>query len=346
MSGHGLRRIAWHAKSFDPRMASVRLRLLEPMAYLKAQGLPIEAYDKARGPEGYSAILFSKSFSLEAVAIAERARDAGRAVLFDICDNLFAGKARHDREERIARARRMMCLATQIVFSTATLAEQMLAQMPEAAGKARVIPDALEIAPLHPTSTTGLKEVATLQRFLARHEGALHCVWFGKSQGQLAGFAHIDAAAAELRRFAALRPVTLTIISNARWRYWLAAPRWGVRSHYMQWRLDSFGAALAAHDVAIIPIERNGYTLGKTINRPATAVVAGLGVIADAIPSYEELRPYIVLDDWRDGLNRYAFEREAEDALLAEARAHLEARYSREAVGRQWEMAIADLMAG
>ena len=53
--------------------------------------------------------------------------------------------------------------------------------------------------------------------------------------------------------------------------------------------------ALARHRVAVIPVECNAYTVGKTMNRPATAIMAGLGVVGDAIPSYEELRPLKVL---------------------------------------------------
>lgn len=339
-------RFAWHAKSYDPRMASVRLRMLEPMAYLRAQGVSIAPYDPAVAPEDHAAILFSKSFSGDAVGLAQRARAAGRPILFDLCDNLFAGKGRHDGEGRAARVRAMMRLATRIVFATPALAEQMIAAMPEVADKARIIPDTVEnIPPLNPADPTVRRELVELNAFLRRHEGALHCVWFGKSQGSLAGFAHIDAAAAELRRFTQQRKVTLTIISNTRWRYWLAARKWGVPSHYMPWRLDSFGAALAAHKVAIIPVEQNGYTLGKTINRPATAVIAGLGVIADAIPSYEELRPFIALDDWQGGLARYAADGEDEREQLGRARAHLIAHYSREAIGRQWAAVLDDLMA-
>lgn len=31
-------RVGWHAKSYDPTMASIRVRLLEPMAYLQERG--------------------------------------------------------------------------------------------------------------------------------------------------------------------------------------------------------------------------------------------------------------------------------------------------------------------
>src|SRR3546814_11248110 len=74
----------------------------------------------------------------------------------------------------------------------------------------------------------------------------------------------------------------------------------------------------------------------KTINRPATAILAGLGVIADSIDAYEELRPFIALDDWQGGLRRYSECTTAGDLLLDAARSHLNLRYSADAVGRPW----------
>jgi hypothetical protein len=180
------------------------------------------------------------------------------------------------------------------------------------------------------------KQLHQLERFLSLHGRALHCVWFGKSQGQLSGFAHIDAAVNELQAFSRMHPVTLTIISNARWRYWTAAARWKLPTHYMPWSLNTFDQSLACHQVAIVPVERNQYTIGKTINRPATAIAAGLGVIADSIDSYEELRPFIPLDDWQGGLVRYLNHPPREDHHLEAARQHLHERYGRDAVGQLW----------
>src|SRR3546814_4007213 len=66
------------------------------------------------------------------------------------------------------------------------------------------------------------------------------------------------------------RPVTLTVISNSRLKYLKARLGWrGVPTHYMPWAMNSFYEALSVHDAAVIPVERNGYTIGKTINRPA-----------------------------------------------------------------------------
>ena len=105
----------------------------------------------------------------------------------------------------------------------------------------------------------------------------------------------------------------------------------------MPWSLGTFNQSLASQHVAIVPVERNQYTVGKTINRPATAIMAGLGVIADSIDSYEELRPFIPLDDWQGGLRRYLDQSPCQDERLEAARQHLHERYGRNAVGGLWQ---------
>ena len=333
-------RFGWHAKSYNPKMASIRLRMLMPINFLRGCGMEVEPYSSEVGPQGYDVLLFSKSFSDEAVQIAREARRLGKPVVYDICDNLFEARVRLDTPGRLGRVREMMTLATHITFSTEVLARQVQSVMPEIAEKSRVVPDVIEdLAGQRQieNSSGEQRQLAQLERFLSSHEGALHCVWFGKSQGKLSGFAHLGAAVRQLEVFARSHPVTLTIISNDRWRYWKAAFGWKLPTHYMPWSLGTFQQSLKLHDVAIVPVERNQYTVGKTINRPATAIAAGLGVIADSIDAYEELRPFIALDDWQEGLRRYAEKSPREEARLEAARQHLYRQYGTETVGQMWK---------
>lgn len=331
--------VGWHADSFNPALASVRYRLLAPLCALQAQGFQIEKFDGARPAGSYRALLFCKSESPEAVAIARAARDAGTALIYDICDNVFAAcEAGRFSDARLDRVRTLLSLATHVTFSTQTLADQFAEHMPNLPAGRSVIADALDTAP-PPTSAPRWgprRDLARLRHFLKGHEGALHCVWFGKSLGRLSGYVHVDAAVAELERFARSHRVTLTIISNSRTGFIMAAHKWRVPTHYMPWDLATFGDALALHRVALIPLENNQYTAGKTLNRPATALLAGLGVIADPIASYEELRPFCTFGDWQSGLARYARWDDSADAMVAAGQGWLADRYSPEAVARQW----------
>ncbi len=325
-------RMAFYADGYSDGIAANRLRLLQPLHFLQQQGVHISRYDESIGPEGYDAIIFSRAHSRASLRIAEAARAARRTIAYDVCDNLFQGyQSWHDRH-RAPRFAAMIRLADIVTTPTRVLGATLKANVPDTPAAFRVVPDALE----HLPQAEGEADLAPLQRFLGAHSGALHCVWFGSSTKQLAGLAHLDRAVAELETFARQQPVTLTIISDTRWRYWISKHRWRLPTFYQRFALSSFRPALAQHRVAIIPVVKNPYTIGKSINRPATALLAGLGVIADSIDSYEELRPFIRLDDWQAGLAHYARTAPADDAGLDAARRYLESRYGPEAIGQSW----------
>lgn len=329
-------RYGWFANSFRKRKASIRLRLLEPMAALNQRGVLVDRYRRTAA-DSYDAIIFSKSFSRSAIAAARGAQAAGRAVIVDICDNMLEHADRHRNKAKRARITEQLSRASIVTVSTPVLGSQLGRAMPEIAGKLRVVPDMLEDLTCSAPGWLDRIRLAKLRRFLDAAPDALHCVWFGNSSGKASGFAHLERAVGELERFAQHHPVTLTVIGDSLPRYLRAARNWKIPSHYMSWTLGGFHQALALHRVAVLPVERNDYTAGKTINRPATAIAAGLGVIADAIDSYEELRPFVVLDDWQGGLARYATGWAEEQANLVAARLHLQRRYGPDVIAARWE---------
>ncbi|WP_298397230.1 hypothetical protein [Sphingobium sp.] len=339
MTVTGGRRFAFYAKRYSRKKASIRLRVLEPMAALRDAGVDVRRYPKLTGPAGCDAVVISKAFGRGAVKATQAAQQAGCGLIFDICDNRFAnnrvkGSARHGE-----RTVSLLSQADLVTVPTQTMGELLTAATPEIEGRIRVVPDMLEdmsgLSAQRPSLIERFR-LARLRHFLAGNPDALHVVWFGNNMAGISGVGEMEEAVAQLRAFAKNHPVTLTIITNKPAAYRKASANWGIPSFYMPWSLVSFPMALALHRVAIIPVARNAYTAGKSINRPATAIMAGLGVIADSIESYEELRPFIVLDEWQDGLSRYAYGWDAEQERLAQARAHLDARYGRRRVAERW----------
>lgn len=335
-------RVAFHAHDYSDECASNRLRMFKPMTALRGMGFVVDRHDPAVGVANYDCIVLSRAFTVEALAIAQAARLANRPVIVDMCDNLFALADSFGFRGRCDRLRQLIGIADIITAPTAKMAGQLESHVPTARGRFRIVPDALEITAAD-AAVAPVPQLSRLDRFLRRHQGALHCVWYGSSAGTMSGFAHLDPALAELARFSETHPVTLTIISDTRLRYWMARRNWQVPTHYLPFRSGTFNAALARHDVAIIPVGQNGYTSGKSINRAATAVMAGLGVVADPLESYEELRPWVALGDWQAGLARFAAQPPENDPGLAEARQHLERRYGLGAVGMCWAHVIAEV---
>ncbi|MEL7728651.1 hypothetical protein AAG612_03860 [Citromicrobium bathyomarinum] len=334
-------RIGWYTQRRNPKHASARLRVHGPMAQLAARGHECVFYDGGHSAEGLDCIVISKSFTRTADKVMDRAQAAGVPVLYDMCDNLIA-KARAEGDKQtearvIAGLQRAALITAPTPDLLARLAEQV------AGVPLKVVPDMLEntdfLAGL-PLSLLERWRLTRLRRFLTRHDEALHCVWFGNSAGKHAGLVHVAERMSELEAFARSHPITLTIISDTWFAYRKVGADFGIPSHYMSWSLAAFLPALRAHRVAVIPVGRSSFTLGKSINRPATALRAGLGVVADALPAYEELRDFVAIDDWQGGLARYACDWNDERERLAQGLAHIDARYGDRAVADRWEEAL------
>lgn len=330
-------RYAFYAKRYARSKASIRLRLLEPIAALRAEGLDVARYPRFGSAKGLDAVVISKAFGRGAQRVIASARKAGCALVFDICDNRFANTPRASAEH-CAHMSMLLGQADIVTVPTDRMGQLLAAQAPAIADRVRVVPDMLDDMSAAPSglSIPDRLGLHRLSLFLQRHPGALHCVWFGNNMPGISGVCQMGEAISQLRSFAERHPVTLTIISNKPALYRQASAEWGIPHSYMPWSLASFPAALRMHRAAIIPVPRNDYTAGKSINRPATAILAGLGVIADAIPAYEELRPFIALDDWQGGLERYAFRWNEDQPRLAAARAHLDDLYGRRRVAARW----------
>jgi len=331
-------RIGWYADDCNPNLASVRLRMLQPMHELAAMGIGVARYAAAPDAGVPRTLVFCKCLTQTGLDAARRARQSGARIIYDVCDNIYEVSPTPKQQRRMQVMSGFLELADEVVFSTAALREQIVQRHPRIATRSRVIADMLESthSPARGPGLIGGWRLSRLRRFLQRHAAALHAVWFGNNMGALSGLVHVDTAVRELEKFSAVRPVTLTVISNDARLYRAARRNWRIPSHYVPWSLATFASALAAHDVAVIPVERNAYTRGKTINRPATAIQAGLGVIADAIDSYEPLRPFIHLDDWQGGLAHYAATPPRDDARLGAARRFLAESYGNARIAAQW----------
>lgn len=334
--------VAWYADDFSASVASVRLRMLVPMHELRNLGLQVVQFDTSSPVNAYSVIVFLKSQTERGLRIAREAKARGVRVVYDLCDNLFGKPSSRRQSKRLKVLDEFLRLADELVFSTATLAQQILAQHPGLHARVSVIPDALEPHWAAMPGWAGRWHLWRLRQFLRSNAGALHCVWFGitKADKRLRGADQLDAALRELEVFARQQPVTLTVISNRRMKYRSASRHWGIPHHFVPWSLDTFRPALGVHRVAVIPVTNGEFTRGKSVNRPATAILAGLGVVAGAIDSYEELRPFVFLDDWQRGLAYYAQVPPQEDPRLAEARRYLHDCYSGRQVARLWQQVL------
>lgn len=306
--------IAWYPFSRDAAIASVRLRCFNPLEELRRRGRQVEFYRK-RHYTRYKLVVFSKNYTQQALQEAGRLRRNGAKLVFDLCDNHFYNPNRlPEWTKNAARLRQIISMMDHVVVSTDSLADvvrqEINAQMP-----ITVIEDPLEKKPRVTTKsffTFALTLPRRLASFLAlralKRKGATGIVWFGNhgspyaDQGGMTDVMRVRAFLHDLHR---KRPLFMTIVSNNRNKFDSSFLDWEIPVFYFEWNPVDFRFLLQQHDVCIIPATENAFTRCKTNNRLVLALDAGLAVVADTIPSYQEFSDFCVLGDWNSGLYRY-----------------------------------------
>lgn len=277
-------------------------------------------------------------------------RDRGTKIVVDLCDNHFYHASSDPRWEARSQAlRSTLSIADQIIASTEALATVVQEHVPNCPPVV-VIGDAVE-EPRREVS--GLSGTRRLHRLLVerrlrtltsgRGSDRVKLIWFGNhgSPNADGGLRDLLLIADDLNALHAKHPSTLTVISNNRWKFATIAHRFRAPTSYVAWDEHTFSALLQAHDIALIPISLNPFTVCKTNNRLATALVHGVAVAATSIPSYEPFREAAVLDDWRTGLSAIAADHRLRQRLVRCGLDLIEASWSWPSIVEQWHSTLA-----
>lgn len=281
--------IGWHPQAINPNLASFRYRCLNPLTELRSQGFPVELYDAGRESE-YDAVIFSKRYGIQDQKLAETLKNRGSTVILDLCDNHFYNPFDLPAY-RVARKNllEMITLADVLICSTETLADEVvneagLSQRPYVVG------DAIEEFPVADRNTV---------------ESLISLVWFGMHGSPNAPSGMLDVLRLEplLNELNNKAPLEVVVTSNNREKFDAHLATLAFPTRYVEWTGNSFPLLLATASAVVIPISVNRFTACKTNNRLATALYAGVPVVADCIPSYQELGQFCYLDQWEAGLN-------------------------------------------
>jgi len=327
----------------DPQVASARLRCMHIVAGLRASGLPVDVYRP--GDAAPATLVLSKRYDQASLehALSLRASHGTRLIL-DLCDNHF----HNDRPtplfvERARQLAQAVRCVDQVVAASPALADAVRQQVKDAP-PIDVIGDLVEARLQAPRRwrerMAGRWELARYQRWLARSGCATgrRLVWFGNhgSPNVDGGMHDLESIRGALEAHHGRRPLALSVISNDAGHFAALTEGWRFPCRYLQWSSANFDEALSLNDIVLIPVRPNPFTVCKTANRVATAAVHGLAVAADPIPSYEEFRDCIVLDDWHDGLARLMDEPERRRSGVACMRAVLERHYTPQIICARW----------
>src|SRR5680860_1373203 len=103
--------IAWKPRFSDPRVASTRIRCLNPLSELQGRDYPVELFDPQRVGR-YAAVVYSKLYDESAYREALALQKNGVRIVLDLCDNHFYNPNELETLRKAgAQLQRMMALA-------------------------------------------------------------------------------------------------------------------------------------------------------------------------------------------------------------------------------------------
>lgn len=326
-------RIGFRPCSYDRRVFSPRVRAILPARHLSAAGIAASVIPED-GRGDYDCVVFQKAYSKRDLALAERVSNGGGRVVFDLCDNRFYNPDNDPAlAEGASRLERMIERSDVVSVATPDL-------VPLIPGRdAMVVDDAFEWPPMAGPA----RRWAERRRLRVRPSGSpLRLVWQGQAgtKSPPSGMSVLSRLVPALEEVHRSSPVRLTVISNSRDAYRRNVGRPGFPASYMQWRPRTFAWNFANHDVCLLPVDPNPFTICKSDNRAVLALMLGLPVIADDIPSYRRMSPWIAIGDWAANLARMAADPRAAQDRVAEAQAALGPLIDPARVVAQWSAVI------
>jgi hypothetical protein len=330
-------RIGWKPASYDRMVASSRLRTFLPCEHLRRAG-----WDTAVVPPGgegtYDCVVFQKAYANDDLALVERLKSRGVKTVFDLCDDHFYNPRGHPKlAERAQRLERMLHAVDAVSAAPSTLADLV------AGPPTFVVDDALEVPPRGVMAHAWQSGDRVLRRV---RPGRTRLVWFGNS-GSLDppfGLVHLAPLLPALERLNRGMPLELTVMSNSRPLFDRYVGGATFPTHYVRWRHSSFARRFACHDICVIPVEQNPFTVAKTSNRLVLSLMLGVPVVASPIPSYEEFSAWVLFDNWEENLLAYARYPGLGQGHVGGAQEYIARTYTPQRVVDQWGRVLSTLL--
>lgn len=356
-------RISFWPQTLNIDVASYRIRCAQVVEALRDAGTPVSIYsDKIRRYFQFlpfmsapDILVLSKRTRLSSLAraVALKKRHGTKLVL-DLSDNIYF-ESDKDKSGDLKKRAGLPLYVNQfdMIVTPSPYLEGELRQHIRKDMEFRVIPDAVEKLPV--VSDKVLEEQSRAFEQLSQFESEIdgsgietgrRLVWFGVAGRPEAqnGMYDVDACRAAFEKHNAEKPLSLSIISDSEERYRELFSNAGFSTHYLDWNFFTINAALKLHDLAILPIRTNRYTLSKSANRITTSFANDLAVCATLIPSYQPFEGVAVFDDWDDGLARLmANDGERHDRIF-KARKIIDEQYSLPVIASQWQSVFSSLL--
>lgn len=322
-------RVRWVPTHPSLTVASARMRCHEPSAALASRGWDSGLLRRHGWFERPDIVVFQKAYEPPHLQLASRLQGRGTRVVLDVCDNHFDHPGDDPvLADRADRLRRMVAIADLVTASTPTLAGLVPHE------RVRVVDDFLE-EPLEARSDA-----------LPPGDGLPVVAWFGNVGSVVPRFGLIDLEdiVPQLQAAAVVQPFRLVVCTASREAFDARIARHRLEATFVPWSRSAQSAVLASASAAVLPITSNPFTVCKTANRVATALLHGAPVVAGHIPSYEELRDFILFDRWEENVVDLLRDPMAAWGRVEGGREYVTRRFGRDVVVEQWERALIEAL--
>jgi hypothetical protein len=188
----------------------------------------------------------------------------------------------------------------------------------------------------HPVSATTARPIEHVGRKASPN--ARRLLWYGNHGAAHGRFGMIDLVdnRIALERIALELDVELVVVSNNLEKFKQMIVPLAIPSRYVEWSPARVQDELARADIVLVPNSCDAFSLGKSANRTALALMAGLPVVATPTPALAPLADCIEAGDFYTGIRRYLTDPQRVATHLVIAKERCEQLYGQAAIARGW----------
>jgi|GEM_PF-246551 len=327
-------------------LASTRYRVLQPGLALEKRGwrseFVVEGAAQSNGGWGQTiapcsgdTVIVSKVFSDYAVALAEDAKARGAKLIVDICDNyldIFASpefQRLNEAGRQNAAVRHRVQKALLEMTDGVVVSSEPMANLLESYGRR---PDAVIYDPVEmPKGRVDFSPDVTLR-----------LLWYGHAMNLYS----LESLLPQLADYAKKQRLVLRVVSNLNVSK-ASIDRFvspGLEVEYTPWSIRATRQALADCDIVVIPVIESQFKAAKSPNRLLEALWSGRFAVAGNLPVYRLFKDSAwVGDNLIEGLEWALSHPEEVRARIAKGQSAIEAHFTADAIGGDWEKVILEL---
>lgn len=172
-------------------------------------------------------------------------------------------------------------------------------------------------------------------------------IWFGNAGTPYGDFGlpNLRIVLPALRAVAHDIPLKLVCVSNDRAKFDEVTAGSGIACEYVQWSREECMRRIQAADVCVAPNSRDRFSIVKSANRLVLALSLGTPVVATSTPAAACLAPYVIFDDWEEGIRIYLADTERAKRDAEAGRRFVKEEFSSVRLADRWASICADIAA-